>query len=104
MASVGSGNNAAPVSNDKKRKRPRAARACEFCRAKKYRCDELYPCGQCRSTCRSSAIGLADIVQDKRSTVCMRVSTIFVRDCLPSMSVMKYGLHPDVIEIATMVA
>lgn len=32
----------------KSRKRPRAARACETCRAKKYRCDEDYPCGQCR--------------------------------------------------------
>ena len=32
----------------KSRKRPRAARACETCRAKKYKCDEDYPCGQCR--------------------------------------------------------
>jgi Fungal specific transcription factor domain/Fungal Zn(2)-Cys(6) binuclear cluster domain len=28
-------------------KRKRAARACEACRAKKYRCDELYPCSKC---------------------------------------------------------
>lgn len=32
----------------KSRKRPRAARACESCRAKKYKCDEDYPCAQCR--------------------------------------------------------
>ncbi|EXJ63689.1 hypothetical protein A1O7_00024 [Cladophialophora yegresii CBS 114405] len=31
-----------------KRKRPRAARACEFCRAKKHRCDELLPCSRCK--------------------------------------------------------
>ncbi|KIW10077.1 hypothetical protein PV08_11037 [Exophiala spinifera] len=29
-------------------KRPRAARACDRCRLKKYRCDELSPCSQCR--------------------------------------------------------
>lgn len=33
---------------EKKRKRPRAARACELCRTKKYRCDESYPCAHCR--------------------------------------------------------
>ena len=32
-----------------RRKRPRAARACVFCREKKYRCDELEPCGKCKS-------------------------------------------------------
>jgi hypothetical protein len=32
----------------KSRKRPRAARACESCRAKKYKCDEDHPCAQCR--------------------------------------------------------
>ncbi|KAJ9608056.1 hypothetical protein H2200_007044 [Cladophialophora chaetospira] len=31
-----------------KRRRPRAARACEFCRAKKYRCDEQAPCSRCK--------------------------------------------------------
>ena len=30
-----------------KRKRTRAARACELCKAKKYRCDERDPCGKC---------------------------------------------------------
>ena len=33
---------------DRKRKRPRAARACDLCRSKKYKCDELEPCTQCR--------------------------------------------------------
>lgn len=32
----------------RKFKKPRAARACELCRAKKYRCDEQDPCGRCR--------------------------------------------------------
>ena len=31
-----------------KRKRPRAARACELCRTKKYRCDERDPCSRCK--------------------------------------------------------
>ncbi|KIW99462.1 uncharacterized protein Z518_11201 [Rhinocladiella mackenziei CBS 650.93] len=31
------------------RKRPRAARACEACRAHKQRCDEFYPCSKCKS-------------------------------------------------------
>ncbi|KAH8883540.1 hypothetical protein GQ53DRAFT_732448 [Thozetella sp. PMI_491] len=32
------------------RKRPRAVQACERCRGKKYKCDELYPaCSQCTS-------------------------------------------------------
>jgi len=33
---------------DRKRKRPRAARACDLCRSKKYKCDEQEPCTQCR--------------------------------------------------------
>ncbi|CAK7213941.1 hypothetical protein SEUCBS140593_002017 [Sporothrix eucalyptigena] len=33
----------------RKRKRPRAVQACERCRNKKYKCDELYPtCSHCR--------------------------------------------------------
>ncbi|OLN96829.1 putative transcriptional regulatory protein YJL206C-like protein 1 [Colletotrichum chlorophyti] len=31
-------------------RRPRAARACDLCRAKKNKCDELYPCTYCKST------------------------------------------------------
>lgn len=31
-------------------RRPRAARACNLCRLKKNKCDELYPCTYCRST------------------------------------------------------
>ncbi|KAI9374232.1 fungal-specific transcription factor domain-containing protein [Aspergillus egyptiacus] len=31
-------------------KRPRAAQACERCRAKKYKCDELYPCAHCKKS------------------------------------------------------
>lgn len=31
------------------RKRPRAAQACDRCRAKKYKCDESFPCFFCRS-------------------------------------------------------
>lgn len=30
-------------------RRPRAARACNLCRLKKNKCDELYPCTYCRS-------------------------------------------------------
>ncbi|PWY91380.1 RmlC-like cupin [Aspergillus sclerotioniger CBS 115572] len=30
-------------------KRPRAAQACDRCRAKKYKCDEQYPCSHCKS-------------------------------------------------------
>ncbi|KAK4947786.1 hypothetical protein LTR10_013294 [Elasticomyces elasticus] len=33
---------------DKGKKRSRAARACELCRAKKYRCDEMNPCSKCK--------------------------------------------------------
>jgi Fungal Zn(2)-Cys(6) binuclear cluster domain. len=29
-------------------RRPRAARACDYCRQKKYKCDELYPCSYCK--------------------------------------------------------
>ncbi|KAL2807581.1 RmlC-like cupin [Aspergillus granulosus] len=31
-------------------KRPRAAQACDRCRLKKYKCDELYPCSQCKKS------------------------------------------------------
>lgn len=31
-------------------RRPRAARACNLCRLKKNKCDELYPCTYCRSS------------------------------------------------------
>ncbi|PYH29832.1 RmlC-like cupin [Aspergillus neoniger CBS 115656] len=30
-------------------KRPRAAQACDRCRAKKYKCDEQYPCAHCKN-------------------------------------------------------
>lgn len=33
----------------KRPKRQRAAQACERCRFKKYKCDELYPCSRCKS-------------------------------------------------------
>ncbi|KAF3022171.1 hypothetical protein E8E15_003034 [Penicillium rubens] len=29
-------------------RRPRAARACDYCRQKKYKCDESYPCSYCK--------------------------------------------------------
>ena len=32
-------------------RRPRAARACELCRSKKNKCDELLPCTYCKSQC-----------------------------------------------------
>ncbi|KAJ0158626.1 Uncharacterized protein CTA2_11183, partial [Colletotrichum tanaceti] len=32
-----------------KARRPRAARACDLCRAKKIKCDELYPCTYCKN-------------------------------------------------------
>ncbi|KAL4870306.1 fungal-specific transcription factor domain-containing protein [Aspergillus spectabilis] len=31
-------------------KRPRAAQACDRCRLKKYKCDELYPCSHCKKS------------------------------------------------------
>ncbi|KAL4888838.1 fungal-specific transcription factor domain-containing protein [Aspergillus ambiguus] len=31
-------------------KRPRAARACDRCRLKKYKCDESYPCAHCKKS------------------------------------------------------
>ncbi|CEL04717.1 hypothetical protein ASPCAL05842 [Aspergillus calidoustus] len=31
-------------------KRPRAAQACDRCRSKKYKCDELYPCSHCKKS------------------------------------------------------
>lgn len=41
----------APTQNSgHKVRRPRAARACNLCRLKKNKCDELYPCTYCRST------------------------------------------------------
>ena len=48
-----------------KRKRPRAARACEACRAKKYRCDELYPCGKCKKQNVTCVYEVADAVRQR---------------------------------------
>ncbi|PKS06012.1 hypothetical protein jhhlp_007846 [Lomentospora prolificans] len=47
----GSGAGAAGVQQKPgyKARRPRAARACELCRAKKNKCDEQYPCSYCRT-------------------------------------------------------
>ncbi|XHG09756.1 hypothetical protein AWENTII_012797 [Aspergillus wentii] len=33
-----------------RRKRPRAAQACDRCRLKKYKCDEQYPCSHCKKS------------------------------------------------------
>jgi Fungal specific transcription factor domain/Fungal Zn(2)-Cys(6) binuclear cluster domain len=53
----------------KSRKRPRAARACESCRAKKYKCDEDYPCSQCRKL-KSNCVypGAEHLHRDLRAT------------------------------------
>lgn len=53
------------VPNDKKRKRPRAARACQFCRSKKYRCDELFPCSQCKRQKQNCVYDVADHVRQR---------------------------------------
>ncbi|KAJ5574058.1 uncharacterized protein N7459_008485 [Penicillium hispanicum] len=39
----------------KRAKRPRAAQACDRCRAKKYKCDEQYPCLHCKIPLRECA-------------------------------------------------
>ncbi|OAG12437.1 uncharacterized protein CC84DRAFT_123194 [Paraphaeosphaeria sporulosa] len=36
-------------SNGQRPRRPRAARACDLCRAKKNKCDESYPCSYCKN-------------------------------------------------------
>ena len=51
-----------------KRKRPRAARACQACRAKKYRCDELYPCGKCSKHKVDCIYDVADAVRQRLVT------------------------------------
>lgn len=38
-----------PRSNALRPRRPRAARACDLCRAKKNKCDESYPCSYCKN-------------------------------------------------------
>jgi hypothetical protein len=38
-----------PRGNGQRTRRPRAARACDLCRAKKNKCDESYPCSYCKS-------------------------------------------------------
>ncbi|KIW74013.1 hypothetical protein PV04_02084 [Phialophora macrospora] len=48
-----------------KRRRPRAARACEFCRAKKHRCDELLPCSRCRKRNRPCIYNDADLARQR---------------------------------------
>ncbi|OJJ48751.1 hypothetical protein ASPZODRAFT_130868 [Penicilliopsis zonata CBS 506.65] len=40
----------ADESTPRRAKRPRAAQACDRCRLKKYKCDELYPCSQCKKS------------------------------------------------------
>lgn len=48
-----------------KRKRPRAARACEFCRAKKYRCDEQTTCSRCERRGQPCVYKDADSARDR---------------------------------------
>lgn len=38
-----------PARTPHRTRRPRAARACDLCRAKKNKCDESYPCTYCRN-------------------------------------------------------
>lgn len=62
-----------------KRKRPRAARACEFCRSKKYRCDELDPCNRCK----------------KRNQPCIYNNADLARSRLQALSRHGFDVHPD---------
>ncbi|KAL4817167.1 fungal-specific transcription factor domain-containing protein [Aspergillus spinulosporus] len=39
-----------PAADPPRSKRPRAAQACDRCRSKKYKCDELYPCSHCKKS------------------------------------------------------
>ncbi|RDW74385.1 Zn(II)2Cys6 transcription factor [Aspergillus mulundensis] len=39
-----------PPDDPPRSKRPRAAQACDRCRTKKYKCDELYPCSHCKKS------------------------------------------------------
>ncbi|KAL5047645.1 hypothetical protein BDW71DRAFT_40329 [Aspergillus fruticulosus] len=39
-----------PATDPPRSKRPRAAQACDRCRSKKYKCDELYPCSHCKKS------------------------------------------------------
>lgn len=48
-----------PEEPRKKLKRPRAAQACDACRARKARCDGNYPCGLCESETSSDLPSLA---------------------------------------------
>lgn len=49
MESTGSTTTGHAQNSGHKVRRPRAARACNLCRLKKNKCDELYPCTYCRS-------------------------------------------------------
>ncbi|KAG8164417.1 hypothetical protein KVR01_006335 [Diaporthe batatas] len=49
MESTGSTATAHAQNSGHKVRRPRAARACNLCRLKKNKCDELYPCTYCRN-------------------------------------------------------
>ncbi len=41
-------------------RRPRAARACDLCRIKKNKCDELYPCTYCKGDPVLPTLSLGD--------------------------------------------
>ena len=56
-----------PPAMPAKRKRPRAARACEFCREKKYRCDERTPCIRCKKQNRPCIYKDADLARERFS-------------------------------------
>ncbi|OBR04053.1 C6 transcription factor [Colletotrichum higginsianum IMI 349063] len=56
-------------------RRPRAARACDLCRAKKNKCDELYPCTYCKSQDMSRRLFTPEYVRQLEEQV-KRLSAI----------------------------
>ncbi|KAK5214062.1 hypothetical protein LTR99_005309 [Exophiala xenobiotica] len=52
-----------------RRKRPRAARACQRCRTKKYRCDELEPCSKCKKSNKACIYENAASLRERISSI-----------------------------------
>lgn len=83
-----------PARRGPRARRPRAARACDICRAKKNKCDELFPCSYCRTR------NLECVYQGQQSSL-GRISSDYVKQLEDQVKRLEIELEQRSVAVNT---